>query len=80
MVELTPKKIEELYHTDSVFKNIRISFPNGERSDICNDQIVQDSVRFTESICSRDQIKFGIAEVPMFECEVVHVGNIENDY
>lgn len=74
----TPKKIQELYRTDSVYKNIRISFPNGERSDICNDQIVQDSVRFTESICSRDQIKFGIAEVPMFECEVVHVGNIEN--
>ena len=72
-----PKKIKELLHTDSVKKNIRIHFPNGERADICNDQIVQDSVSFTESINSRDNIKFGLAESSIFECEVVNVSNIE---
>lgn len=72
-----PDKVKELLHTDSVKKNIRIHFPNGERTDICNNQIVQDSVSLTESINSRDNIKFGISELPIFECEVVNVSNIE---
>lgn len=72
-----PDRIKELLHTDSVNKNIRIHFPNGERSDICNDLIVQDSVQFTESLCSQDKLKFGLCEAPAFECEVVGVGNIK---
>lgn len=72
-----PDRIKELLHTDSVNKNIRIHFPNGERSDICNDLIVQDSVQFTESLCSQDKLKFGLCETPAFECEVVGVGNIK---
>lgn len=72
-----PDRIKELLHTDSVNKNIRIHFPNGERSDICNDLIVQDSVQFKESLCSQDKLKFGLCEAPAFECEVVGVGNIK---
>lgn len=72
-----PERIKELLHTDSVNKNIRIHFPNGERSDICNDLIVQDSVQFKESLCSQDKLKFGLCEAPVFECEVVGVGNIK---
>lgn len=71
-----PEKIKELLHTDSVKKNIRIHFPNGERQDICNDLIVGDSVKFTESLCSQDTLKFGLCESPIFECETVGVGNI----
>lgn len=72
-----PDEIKELLHRDSCHKNIRIHFPNGERSDICNDQIVMDSVSFTESLCSQDDLKFGLSEAPVFECEVVGVGNIK---
>lgn len=71
-----PKSVKNLLHADSVNKNIRIHFPNGERSDICNDQIVKDSVEFTESLCSQNTLKFGLCESPIFECEVVGVGNI----
>ena len=72
-----PYKIKELYHQDHAYKNIRIHFPNGERSDICNDLIVKDSVSFTESLCSQNTLKFGLCESPIFECEVVGVGNIK---
>lgn len=72
-----PDSIKERLHRDTCPKNIRIHFPNGERSDICNDLIVKDSVSFTESLVSQDTLKFGLCESPVFECEVVGVGNIK---
>lgn len=72
-----PETIKTLLHNDKCQKNIRIHFPNGERSDICNDLIVKDSVSFTESLCSQSELKFGLCESPVFECEVVGVGNIK---
>lgn len=73
-----PTRIMELYHQDTCKKNIRIHFPNGERQDICNDLIVKDSVKFTESLCSQDQMTFGLCEASQFECETVGVGNVNN--
>ena len=71
-----PEEIKELLHLDHCKKNIRIHFPGGERSDICNDLIVKDSVSLTESLCSQNELKFGLCESPVFECEVVGVGNV----
>lgn len=71
-----PQEIKDLLHTDSVKKNIRIHFPNGERTDICNDQIVMNSVSFKESLCSQNTLKFGLCESSIFQCEVVGVGNV----
>ena len=70
--------IKALLHQDTCPKNIRISFPNGERGDICNDMIVKDSVSLHESLCSRNNFTFGLAESPIFECETVGVENIKN--
>ena len=72
-----PQAIKNILHQDSGYKNIRIHFPNGERSDICNDLIVKDSVSFKESLCSQDTLKFGLCESSVFECETVGVGNIK---
>lgn len=72
-----PERIKELFHLDSCKKNIRIHFPNGERSDICNDLIVKNSVSFKESLCSQNTLKFGLCEASVFECETVGVGNIK---
>ncbi|MBR6821930.1 MAG: hypothetical protein IKM87_02045 [Clostridia bacterium] len=72
-----PDTIKDLYHLDHCYKNIRIHFPNGERSDICNDLIVKDSVSFKESLCSQNTLKFGLCEASVFECETVGVGNVK---
>ena len=72
-----PNAVKNLYHNDHVYKNIRIHFPNGERTDICNNLIVKNSVSFKESLCSQNTLKFGLCESPVFECEVVGVGNIK---
>lgn len=71
-----PEEVKALLHQDHCQKNIRITFPGKERSDICNDLIVKDSVSFTESLCSQSDLKFGLCEAPVFECEVVGVGNV----
>lgn len=76
MIEV-PQAVKEALHRDTCHKNIRIHFPNGERSDINNDMIVKDSVSFKESLCSQNTLKFGLCESPVFECEVVGVGNIK---
>lgn len=61
---------------DAVKYNIRLSFPNKERTDITCNQIVEGSAKFTESVNSQDEFKFGLCESPTFECETVGVGNI----
>lgn len=72
-----PQEVKDFFHFDTWKKNIRIHFPNGERTDICNNLIVLNSVSFKESLCSQETLKFGLCEAPVFECEVVGVGNIK---
>lgn len=75
---VVPDKVKELFKADSVIKNFRISFPNGEHPDITNDQIVYESVVLTESICSQDTFRFGLAESPVLEFEAVGIQNIKD--
>ena len=72
-----PSEIQELCKQDSIKKNFRVHFPNGERTDITNANIVSESVKFTESLCSRDTFKLGLCESPSIEFETVGVGNIK---
>lgn len=72
-----PSEVKTLLQNDGTLKNIRITFPNGERNDILSDSIVQNSVNFSESLCSRNEIKFGLCESSIFECEVVDIENIK---
>ena len=74
---IIPKSIQDSMLADAVKYNIRLHFPNAERTDICNNQIVEGSAKFTESLCSQDSLKFGLCESPVFECETVGVGNIQ---
>ena len=71
-----PETIKTLFKTDGVRKNFRASFPNGEYSDITNANVVRESLHFTESLCSQDPFKFGLAEASVIEFETVGVGNM----
>lgn len=71
-----PGSVKALFNQDRVRKNFRARFPNGELPDITNKDIVQESVRFTESICSQDVLKFGLTEASVIEFETVGVGNM----
>lgn len=77
MLEGFPKEIKELFTKGSVRKNIRIRFPNGERDDITNNEIVSESFRFSESLCSQTTFKFGLCEASSIEFTVINVGNIK---
>ena len=71
-----PSTVQALFKTDGVHKNFRVHFPNGEFPDITNDNVVQESVKFTESLCSQSTFKFGLAEASVLEFETVGIGNM----
>lgn len=71
-----PLSVKTLFEQDRVRKNFRARFPNGELPDITNKDVVQESVRFTESICSQDVLKFGLTEASVIEFETVGVANM----
>lgn len=72
-----PNGVRKLLRQDNVLKNVRISFPNGEKSDICNDRLVRESLKFDESVSSREEIQFGLCESSVLSFECVDVGNIK---
>ena len=71
-----PDSVKALFKTDGVRKNFRVHFPNGEYSDITNENIVSESVKFTESLCSQSVFKFGLSEASVLEFECVGIGNM----
>lgn len=71
-----PNEIKALFKNGSAFKNFHVHFPNGENADLNNDDIVAESVQFTESICSKEVFQFGLSERSQIEFECVGVQNI----
>lgn len=71
-----PSAVKALFQTDGTHKNFRVHFPNGEMADITNDNVVAESVKFTESLCSQNTFKFGLAEASVLEFETVGIGNM----
>lgn len=71
-----PDSVKALFKLDNVKKNFRVQFPNGEFSDLTNNDIVLDSVSFTESICSTEIFRFGLAELSVIEFETVGIGDM----
>ena len=71
-----PSLVVTLLKRDGVRKNFRVVFPNGEYDDITNENVVCESVKFSESICSQDTFRFGLAESSRIEFETVGIGNM----
>lgn len=72
-----PEEIKALLMQDGTRKNFRVHFPNGEHTDITNENIISESVSFTESICSQQELKFGLCESPVIEFETFGIGKIK---
>lgn len=75
MVEVS-EKIKELLKEDSTYKKFIVHFPNGERADLTNSDVVSESVSFTESLSSQQYLQFGLTEASVIEFETVGVENI----
>lgn len=72
-----PESIKSLLKSDSSYKNFRVHFPNGEREDITNENIVSESVNFSEGICSNASLQFGLCENSQIQFETFGVGKIK---
>lgn len=73
-----PDEIKQIIKDDSSLINWRVTFPDGDYSDITNEQIKSDSMTFTESICSGDSLTLGLMESPTFEFTAHNIPNIKN--
>lgn len=62
-----PKEVVRLFGQSGVKKNFRVSFPKGEHPDLVNKDFVADSACFTERICSRNSLVFGLCEASVLE-------------
>lgn len=58
-------------------KNIRIHFVNGENADITAANLETESFSLTESLCSRDEFRFGLCESSVATFTTIDVGNIK---
>lgn len=76
MLEI-PEKIKEKLNENYSHKNIRIHFPNGEREDITNENIIYESFRMKESMCSRKKWKLGLCEAKSIQFECFGVEDIK---
>ena len=71
-----PAKIQDLYKVGNAWKNFRAIFVDGSSAPIRNGDIVRESLKFTESVCSDNVFRFGGCERSMIEFESVGVDNI----
>lgn len=62
-----PDEVAKLFTQDSISKNFRVHFPNGEFRDLVNKDFVSESVIFTDAVSSDGKLKFGMAESPSIE-------------
>lgn len=72
-----PQGVKDLFKTDGILKNIRVVFPNGESRNVCNDKILKESLRFEESLSSREEIKFGLCESSTISFDCVGLDNVK---
>lgn len=75
MITLTADQ-QAIVKSDSAIKTFHVHFPNGEHADLSNNDIVLGSVRFKESVCSEQTLRFGCAEASVIEFEAIGLPNV----
>ena len=75
-----PDEVKALFSSDTVKKNFHVRFPDGEYTDLNNENILSESVNFTESLCSQQYFKFGLAEASQIEFTAVGIPNVRGAY
>lgn len=71
-----PDEAKALFKRDDIYKNFRVHFPNGEYRNLGNDDVVTESVSFTESLCSQQAFRFGLTEASELKFTAVGIPNI----
>lgn len=61
------EEVKDYLKSDNYLVDMSVTFPNGDHQALNNEQIVDESMKFTESFCSRDEFKFGLCEASMIE-------------
>lgn len=70
------EEVKNLLKYTECRKELVISFPNGEHENITNENIIAESLEFTESICSQQELEFGLCEASVLKFSAFNVDNI----
>lgn len=65
--------VDDLFYEDGTNKTVIITI-NGQT--VPEDKILFESLKFTESICSQNEFKFGLAEQSVVEFQIADYPNI----
>lgn len=76
MIEVN-EAVKKAYKDSGAQKEFFITSPGF--GTISNDRIIQNSVELTESICSQDNLKFGLCEASIFECQAIDIPNLSGN-
>lgn len=71
------ESVKQAYRCLNTYKEFLIDVSDVNFDDITNEKIVMDSVRLTESICSQDNLRFGLCEASVFECNAYDIPNLK---
>lgn len=71
-----PESVKGALKKNRSRKNFIAHFTNGERADITNENVIKNAVKFTESLCSKQYLKFGLTEASEIDFETMGVENI----
>lgn len=73
-----PKVIKNKIRDYSSNKNIRVSFPfDSDMEDLTSGKVISESMSFTESFCSQQELRLGLCEASHITFETFGVGNIK---
>lgn len=72
-----PKNVKKKLKEYVGYKNVRVHFPNGEREDITNENIVYETLEIQESLCSKKNLEFGLCEATSLKFDCFGIENIK---
>lgn len=75
MIDLS-NNIQELLINENCHKYFFVHFPFDDYDDINNSQIISESFKLTESICSKNVVEFGICEASQITMDIYGIPNI----
>lgn len=76
MIEI-PQSVKNALINGNCTKNFRFTFPNDNIPDITNENLISESVTFTESLCSQDSLRFGLQEKNVITFRTFGIGSLK---
>lgn len=78
MYNRIPQQVKDMFSRSGVTKNVivRLYYPDGTYTQIDNDELYKESVKFSESLCTRETPKWGLCEGATLSFTCRYIGDL----